>query len=411
MTLPTVSVVIVSRGRAEALKHCLLGVSQIQYPSFEVVVVADPEGIKAASEHGFADHLKRIDFDEANIAAARNLGISNSAGDIVAFLDDDAVPEPSWLHHLVAPFANARVAATGGFVRARNGISFQWKARKLDALGHASPIDIDEERATVLTPTSGTAIKTEGTNMAMRRDVLVSLGGFDPAYHYFLDETDVNMRLAAAGHSTALVPLAQVHHGFAASKHRRADRAPADLFDIGASWAVLQRKFVPQDRRKQHWRDVRKGERRRALSLMVSGHIEPRDVVRLMARLDQEYGQGIARHIGGGQVSAHAVTAFRPFPARIGPQTYLTSRASTARARRAEARARVKAGEVVTLLVLLPSGIFHHAGFHRDGYWQQWGGQFGKSVRSQPLVRFWRFASRARFERARIEAVRRLPGN
>ena len=75
--------------------------------------------------------------------------------------------------------------------------------------------------------------------MAVRRDVLAALGGFDPAYHFYLDETDLNMRLAQAGHATALCPRALVHHGFAASTRRRKDRVPADLFDIGASWAVF----------------------------------------------------------------------------------------------------------------------------------------------------------------------------
>ena len=39
------------------------------------------------------------------------------------------------------------------------------------------------------------------------------------------------MRLAQAGHATALVPLAQVHHGYAASVTRRGDRVPRDLFE------------------------------------------------------------------------------------------------------------------------------------------------------------------------------------
>ena len=51
--------------------------------------------------------------------------------------------------------------------------------------------------------------------MAVRRDVLARLGGFDEAYHYYLDETDLNWRLHLGGYQTQLVPLAQVVHGFA----------------------------------------------------------------------------------------------------------------------------------------------------------------------------------------------------
>ena len=67
-----------------------------------------------------------IPCDEANICPRRATAASQAAaGEIVAFIDDDAVPEPTWLNHLVAPFGRFDVAAAGGFVRARNGISWR----------------------------------------------------------------------------------------------------------------------------------------------------------------------------------------------------------------------------------------------------------------------------------------------
>ena len=95
MNAPTVSVIVVSRGRAADLPLCLLGVSQLYYPSFEVVLVADRSGISAVKNLPFYEELKVVEFDEANISAARNLGIAEAAGEIVAFVDDDAVPEPT----------------------------------------------------------------------------------------------------------------------------------------------------------------------------------------------------------------------------------------------------------------------------------------------------------------------------
>ena len=76
----------------------------------------------------------------------------------------------------------------GCFVIGRNGISFQWKARVLDRVGFASKIDVDEENPAILTPPVGHAVKNEGANMAVRRSVLVDLEGFDPAYHFYLDD-------------------------------------------------------------------------------------------------------------------------------------------------------------------------------------------------------------------------------
>jgi glycosyltransferase involved in cell wall biosynthesis len=109
-----VSVVIVSRGRPHSLARTLTGISQLQYWNFEVVVVADPDGIKSAQKLPFADTLKLVAFDEPNISAARNRGLLHAAGEIVAYIDDDAVPEPMWLRHLVAPAARSDVAAMGG---------------------------------------------------------------------------------------------------------------------------------------------------------------------------------------------------------------------------------------------------------------------------------------------------------
>lgn len=408
MTQPTVSVVIVSRGRADALTRCLLGLSQLQYDPFEVVVVADPAGITAAEVTPFAAHLKLVPFDEANISAARNLGLTHAAGDIIAFIDDDAVPEPQWLRYLVAPATQADVAAMGGFVRGRNGISFQWKARSLDALGEAHDLDVHDHQSTVLSPPKGHAIKTEGTNMAFRRDVLIALGGFDPAFHYFLDETDLNMRLARAGHRTAIVPLAEVHHGFAANALRTQTRVPRDLFDIGASWAVFQRKHIAPAQHRPQWQRLRNGERQRLLRHMVSGGLEPRDVRRLMRRLDDGYAEGQKRPFGVPQLPAHPVSAFMPFPNQTRASVLIATRPLYFKRDVENAAQRVKNGEIVTLLSLSPSAMFHQSKFTAEGIWLQRGGLFGRSERKGPLFRLTTRGKRIKRETIRIARQRGL---
>lgn len=404
----TVSVIVVSRARPEALRRCLLAIAQLQYRSFEVVVVACPQGVAVANASAALSEIKCIAFDEANISAARNLGLKHAAGDIVAFVDDDAVPEPQWLHHLVAPAARADVAAMGGFVRARNGISFQYKARTLDAQGTPQEVEIDPFQATVLVPPKGRAIKTEGTNMAFRRDVLVDIGGFDPAFRFFLDETDVNMRLAQVGHATALVPLAEVHHGFAASATRRQDRVPRDLFEIGASWAVFQRKYIPKADRPAHWRLQHTAERRRLLQHMVAGRLEPRDVRHLMNRLDAGYEDGQHRSFGAAQLPRHAMQPFRPVEFRRREAKFTSVRGIRATAAIEAAVARVAAGSIETVLVLSRTALFHSVQFTLDGVWVQRGGLFGRANRDEPLFRFTTFRRRSQRERARIAAVRGL---
>jgi GT2 family glycosyltransferase len=409
MTDQTVSVIIVSRSRPDALRRCLRGISQLQYSPFEVVVVACPEGIAVAEEMEALPDIKCVVFREASISAARNLGLIHAAGEIVAFIDDDAVPEPQWLRHLVAPALRSDVAAMGGFVRGRNGISFQYKARTLDAQGTPQEVDIDPLQATVLKPPKGRAIKTEGTNMAFRRDVLVGIGGFDPAFRFYLDETDVNMRLARAGHATALVPLAQVHHGFAASAMRREDRVPRDLYEIGASWAVFQRKHIPQVDRKVHWLAQVAAERRRVMQHMVAGGLEPRDVRFLMKRLAAGYAEGLDRGLGGARLPKYPVQPFRPAVCvrRVARFTALRGVRGTRALR--DAAVRVTAGSIETVLVMSHTALFHRVFFDAQGVWVQQGGVFGRSDRDQPLFRLSSFNRRSLRERARVALVRGLP--
>ncbi len=402
----SVSVVVVSRGRPDALKRCLLGLSQLQFENFEIVVVGDPDGIKAARSLPFAHDLKLITFDKPNISAARNLGILQAAGDIVAFVDDDAVPEPQWLRYLVAPALTHDVAAMGGYVRGRNGISFQWKARSLDRFGEAHELTLDTDQAAILHPPKGRAIKTEGTNMAFRRNVLVELGGFDPAFHYFLDETDLNMRLARAGHATALVPLAEVHHGFAANRMRTTNRVPRDLFDIGASWAVFQRKYVVVSERPAQWKRLRAQERQRLLRHMVSGGLEPRSVTQLLRRLDLGYGEGQERALTPVKMAAHPSEPFKPFPGKLRPSNVLATRPLQFAKDMQDAAGKVEKGEIVTLISLSFSALYHQLSFNAHGVWVQRGGLFGRSDRKTPLFHMTTRSRRIEKERRRVARQR-----
>ena len=135
-----VSVVVVSHRRPAELRVCLTALMQVDYAPMEIVVVADGAGLDAIADLPFLDQLKTLRNDAAGISIARNLGIVAAAGDIVAFIDDDAVPEPSWLRHLTEPFTDPDVAAAGGYVRGRNGISFQWKARTIAPILLAEPM-------------------------------------------------------------------------------------------------------------------------------------------------------------------------------------------------------------------------------------------------------------------------------
>ena len=222
MSAPSVSVVIVSHGRPESLLWCLSALAGVAYQPFEIVVVADLAACAYVGESPYAGRIKLVAFEEPNIAAARNKGVAEAAGEIIAFIDDDAAAEPLWLHHLVSGFKLPEVICTGGYVRGRNGISFQWTARQVDSAGRTETLAAKSRTPFIPQTKTGFAVKTEGTNMAVRRDVLVTLGGFDEGIHFYLDETDLNSRIGGTHHKTALCPSAEVHHAYKASTRRKA---------------------------------------------------------------------------------------------------------------------------------------------------------------------------------------------
>lgn len=407
MTQIPVSVVVVSRNRPDTLIRCLMGLSQLRYAPYEVVVVADSIGIDLLRRWPMARHIKTIGFDEPNISIARNIGIEAAAGDVVAFIDDDAVPEPDWLARLARVFRDGHTGAAGGYVRGRNGISWQWTAQSVDSYGITRPLSISDDAVVVLTPSPGRAIKTEGTNMAFRRSVIAGIGGFDPNFHYFLDETDVNLRLAAQGVSTALVPQAVVHHGFAANQTRRGDRVPRDLTQLGASWAVFLERHCQVDERMSRWHSIVASERSRALRHMINGLLEPRDVRRLMAGLRKGHDDGLKRCITEFRPLSDPDRPFNPFPSNPHGQTLtLWGRLPSRPRLRAEAVEGARAGHIPTIYTFSLSAAYHRRMYHQDGFWEQRGGLFGRSKRSDPLVKFWRISTRVRRELALWSAGR-----
>lgn len=401
------SVVVASRGRPAALLLCLEALRQSDHPEVEIIVVACPAGAAALRQAGQDASLKLTVFDAANLSAARNMGILRAAAPVVAFIDDDALAEPTWASRLTAPFADSSVAAAGGFVRGRNGIAFQWRAMTVDATGADHPLEVPVDRTTVQTGDAERAVKTQGTCCAFRRDTLARAGGFDPALRFFLDEADVNLRLAAAGHRTAIVPDAQVVHGFAASDRRRSDRVPTDLFEIGASLAVFLRRHAEPERHAAAMDRFRAEQRRRMLRHMVDGRLSPGDVRPVLATLEAGFADGLARPLPPLAPLGPCDDPFRPLPGtgrRDGRM--IVSLPGNRAAAEAEARAARKAGAVVTVLHLSPGRARHRLWMRPDGIWEQRGGTWGRSDPADPPVRPWRPADRAARERARLAATR-----
>lgn len=396
----TVSIVIVSRHNPAGLRRCLIAISQLDYEPFEVVIVADRVSCTALRGVPQATHAKLVQFDEANLSAARNLGISAAAGEVIAFLDDKAVPEPTWLTHLITPFGDQDTAAAGGFVRASNGISWRHCAHSVDLAGQTAPVDLTNDEVTIFSPSANRAIQTDASNMAVRRSILVDFDGFDPRFRRYYSEIDLNLRMAARGLCTAVVPHAEVHC---------AANLPLDRVENGAGWALLLAKHCPPEHIQTAWQRVQAQDRHRTLSQMVRGDLEPRDIRRDATMLDQGYSQGAARAPIKTVIPSQPDMPFQPGAKRRNIQPLILSGRIWFRRRlRRMARLESATGRVVTLVILSPTALFHHVAFTKHGYWEQNGGLFGKSQRTQKAITFWSFRQRVKAESDGLEIVRGL---
>lgn len=219
MTSMKVSIVINTNNRLSYLKRTLHSLQYLNYTNFEVCVVAGPT---RDGTHEFltslGEKIKLAFCDERNLSKSRNIGIALADGDIIAFIDDDGIPEPEWLNDLVSSYCDDMVGAAGGFVYDNTGVRFQ--ARYVTVNRLAYPIDSDEPSPHLNFPFSCDIPHLLGTNCSFRKTVLEDVGGFDEEYEYFLDETDVCCRIVDAGYKIVQRSDAFVHHKFAPSDIR-----------------------------------------------------------------------------------------------------------------------------------------------------------------------------------------------
>ena len=221
---PTFSIVVNTTDRAQPLRTLLQALDHQSYPHFELIVVVGPT--KDDTLDVLANWSKRVQVlrcSQANLSQSRNIGLLAACGDIVAYIDDDAVPCYHWLAQLARLFADPLLDATGGMVymvHPRNPL-IQHR------IGIASSLaeQYDTRRSWLdglVPPGNGTHWigRMMGTNMAFRRRALLELGGFDTFFEWLYDDSDVSMRLAYVGKIVHPVKEAVIYHAPASSRNR-----------------------------------------------------------------------------------------------------------------------------------------------------------------------------------------------
>jgi glycosyltransferase involved in cell wall biosynthesis len=228
---PTLTVAICTRERPELLRRALASLARQDEPPAEILVVdnapaSDSTRDLVAGEYPEVRYLREpvpgLDF-------ARNAALRSASGDVVAFLDDDAVVERGWARAKVAAFrANPRLGvctgrveplrletegqrvfeANGGFSRGSERIRLPADARR-PLHGRAAPL------------IAWAVSVGSGCSFAVKRDLAVGLGGFDEALDMGRSlpgggDHDMLWRVLQAGFDVQYEPAAVARH-----EHRR----------------------------------------------------------------------------------------------------------------------------------------------------------------------------------------------
>jgi GT2 family glycosyltransferase len=224
---PRITVVVCTYNGSKTIRDCLEGLLCLDYPDFEVIVVDD------GSSDGTGDIARQYGFrvistKNHGLSSARNTGMRAACGEIVAYLDDDAYPDPDWLTYLAAGFMNSRHAAFGGpnIPPRGDGLIAECVANAPGGPVHVLVSDQEAEHI-------------PGCNMAFRKAALQEIGGFDPRFRAAGDDVDVCWRLQDRGYTLGFSPAAMVWH------HRRNSvRAYwKQQVGYGKAEALLERKW------------------------------------------------------------------------------------------------------------------------------------------------------------------------
>lgn len=215
MSQPRHSVIIPTCGPATYLRKVLSGLTKQTEKNFETIIVDNnrdsPIDLTDMPRPGV--RLVVIREPRNGLNYARNAGVAHARGAYIAFLDDDGVPEESWLENIVCGIDRHHVELAGGSVRL--------------VLPHMEPLWFFPELRTLLSellydgldiPDIGDDLYIVGANMCASKKAFELVGGFDPSFDRTATtllssgELEFSKRLQRAGGRVAFIASAEVFH-------------------------------------------------------------------------------------------------------------------------------------------------------------------------------------------------------
>ncbi len=165
-------VVIPTFRRPEALASCLKSLESQTMAPASIEVIDDSE-----TDYG--------------PGVSRNIGWKRGSGRYVAFIDDDCLAERDWIESLQRVFSENEIGGIEGGI---------------------TTTDENGETIDFNPPNRFRWNRFKTANLAVRRDVLEEIGGFDERYHMHREDTDLAWRVIDAGFKMVWAPQCRVHH-------------------------------------------------------------------------------------------------------------------------------------------------------------------------------------------------------
>jgi glycosyltransferase involved in cell wall biosynthesis len=247
------TVVICTRDRPEGLRSTLALLQDQTDSKFGVVVVDNAPSSAEAEAVVETIGLARCDYvvePRPGLSRARNRGLRAVGTDLVAWIDDDEVPDADWVRRLKQGFAHdARPAAVCGVMLPAE-LEFEAQVRFEQYGGFfkgrgMAPEVLRKDTPSVISPLYPLPPFGTGGNMAFQTEALLSVGGFDPCLGagtrtHGAEETRVMSMLLSGGHALLYWPAAITWH-----THRRDIPAlEKQLYGYGAGTAAFYASMI-----------------------------------------------------------------------------------------------------------------------------------------------------------------------
>ncbi len=210
------SVVVCTFNRKEWLERCLDALLPQASGIAEVIVVDGPstDGTRLLLESLEVERrimlVRQLSLE--GISAARNLGLEKAKGEVVCFIDDDAIVEPGWLRSVLEGYGSESIGGVGGPVLDLQGRTTMGR-NVVSMMGDWQEVPEGQE--------DGGFPVMVGCNMSFRTGDLRRAGGFDPEFRYHQDETDACLRVRSLGKRIGYAPGAKVRHAWCEGSYRR----------------------------------------------------------------------------------------------------------------------------------------------------------------------------------------------